>query len=1072
MKRIITWFINNPVAANLLMLILVFGGLLAIPGIHKEEFPNVKTDVVQIRVPYLGAAPEEVEESVCVRIEEAIESIEGIKKINTSAMEGLCSVSAELSPDADKIKALDDINAGVDSIDTFPVETEKPIVTEITIMTTVLEVAVSGYTEERSLKELAERARDDLTDLPEVSQVQLFYTRPYEISVEVSEQTLRQYGLTLEQVADTISASSVDVPGGSVKTSRGEILLRTKGQLYRSEEFESVVVISRTDGTVVTLGEIAEVIDGFEDTDLKARFDGQPAVLLRVSRVGDEDTLKIARVVKAYIANLQQQLPEGISLTVWRDESQDLVDRLDVLLRNAAGGLALVLLTLTLFLRFRLALWVAAGIPIAILGAIMLFPLAGVSISSLSVMGFILALGILVDDAIVVGERIYAHEIRAEDRRTAAVHGTEEVSTPVIFGVLTTMAAFIPIMNLSGNMGSFFAVVGITVSLCLLFSVIESQLILPVHLAHRHVSERPRSRFVKRWLVLQDYLSKALEDLAYNRYRPIMLRALEWRYSILSIGVAIMVVVGAMIGSGRIIFQFFPAVEGDRLYAVLSMPEGTAVETTEAAVRRIEVAAERLRSELDANMPPENPSNIRHILSSIGTQLGKGSLSRGGEQGSHIAEVGLELVPYRERGGITPANAAALWREFAGSIPDVVELNFTATAFSFGKAIAIQLRGRDVEQLGLAAAELREELAGYRGVFDISDTFRSGKQELKLQIRPEAELLGLSQSDLGSQVRQAFYGEEAQRLQRGRDDVRVMVRFPEAERRSLGDLENMRIRTADGTEVPALSVAETTLGRGYATIKRVDGQRVVRVLADVDRNINSPEAILLSVSNKVMPAILARYPGIEFSLTGEAEERAEAMGGLVRSGILALLVIYALLAIPLRSYFQPLVIMSSIPFGMIGAVIGHYILGMDLVFFSLLGIVALSGVVVNASLVLVDYINRQRRRGVTLIKAVNEAGAVRFRPILLTSTTTFVGLLPLIATANIATGIFVPMAVSLAFGVVFATSITLFLVPALYVILEDARSLIRRLFMRQSATEQLAAAARVIPGTPPEETLR
>jgi multidrug efflux pump subunit AcrB len=643
------------------------------------------------------------------------------------------------------------------------------------------------------------------------------------------------------------------------------------------------------------------------------------------------------------------------------------------------------------------------------------------------------------------------------------------VSVPVIFGVLTTMAAFLPIVTIPGDMGSFFRGVGATVILCLLFSLIESQLILPSHLAHRRASRAASATPEGAWERLQDRISQSLENFAANRYRPFLERVMRRRYLTLAFGIAALVVMGGMIASGRIVFQFFPSVEGDRLYAALTMPEGTSVEVTERAVRQLEQAVERVRARLDEGRDAGEGSAVRHVMSSIGMQVARGSMLFAGGEGSNFAEIAVELEPYLERGGLTPAEAAALWREYTGPIPDALELSFTAAAFSAGKAIDIQLRGRDVAELGAAAAELREALQGYEGVYDISDTFRAGKQELVLKIRPEAELLGLSQRDLGRQVRQAFYGEEAQRVQRGREDVRVMVRYPEAERVSLGDFENMRIRVADGTEVPSLSVANTAFGRGYSTIRRVDGRRVVSVLADVDREVNTPEAVLASLERTVMPGIAQRHPGVSFALAGEAEERAEAMHGLFEMSILALLIIFALLAIPLRSYLQPLVIMSSIPFGLIGALLGHLIMGQDLVFFSLLGIVALSGVVVNASLVLVDYVNRQRRGGVQIQRAVLDSGVVRFRPIVLTSATTFIGLVPLMATANISTTLFVPMAISLGFGVLFATVVTLILVPALYLILDDFLAWARRSFESREVHAQLETAARVLPGVPPED---
>jgi multidrug efflux pump subunit AcrB len=1042
--RIIEWFVHNSVAANLLMLILVVGGLLALPRIHQEEFPTIEVDAVQVKVPYLGAAPAEVESAVCVRVEEAVEGTEGIDKISSSASEGFCSVVIELVQGVDKTKVANDIKSKVDAIDAFPVETEQPVTAEISIIGTVLEIIVSGNADERTLKLIGQQLRDDIAALGGVSQVQLLFARPYEISIEVSEQTLRRHGLTLAEVGRAIERSSLDIPGGSLKTRGGEILLRTKGQAYRGQEFEDIVVLTRTDGTTVTLGEIATVVDGFEDADLQARLDGKPAVALRVSRVGEEDIMVVAETVKEYLDLARYQVPEGIEITVWSDESQDMVDRLDALLKNARSGLLLVLLVLTLFLRFRLALWVAAGIPVALLGTVAVFPLTGIAISTMSVMAFILVLGILVDDAIVVGERVYAHEEMGKRRLEAAAGGTQEVSLPVIFGVLTTMAVFIPIINVPGAMGSMFKPLGATVIIALAFSVVESQLILPSHLAHRKTERKQGEHAVMdRWLVLQERISGSLQTLATRYYQPAVERALEWRYMTIAIGVVVLAVTFSLFASGRVVFQFFPSVEGTHLYATLTMPEGTPIENTSRAVAQLEAAAEALRLELDADLDSGEPSKISHVFSSIGSFIPRGSFGAAPAQ-SNQAEVGVELNLPRNYSGVSTKTYANRWRELTGGIPDAVELNFTSDIFSLGAAIEFELYGKDFEELRSAAAELRAALQTYGGVLDISDSFRGGKQEVQLTLLPEARTLGLTLTDLGQQVRQAFYGYEAQRIQRGKDDIRVMVRYPPHERRSLGDLESMRIRTTDGTEVPFSSVARVTLARGYTTIRRVDGQRVVTVKADVNRSVTTPESVINSLRRGELVEIMERHPGVSYGLAGEAEESAQSMGGLASTAALAMLLIYALLAIPLQSYLQPLVIMSVIPFGAVGAILGHFLLGMDLVFNSLLGIIALSGVVVNSSLVLVDYINKQRESGQDLNWVVSHAGGVRFRPIVLTSLTTFIGLTPIIMDKTISLTPFVPMSVSLAFGVLVGTLITLFLVPCLYMVLEDILALAGR----------------------------
>ena len=1067
--RALAWFVDNPIAANLLMLIFIAGGALSLLRMHKEEFPNIEPGVVQVLVPYLGAAPEEVEEAVCIRIEEALEGMEGVERLTSVAREGACSVLVELLPDASIASALNDVKSKVDAIATFPAETEKPQISSLQFLGDTISIAISGRLGEAALKLIAEEIRDDISAMEGISQVSVNYARPWEISIEVSENTLRQYRLTMTDIADAIRRSSLDLPGGSIRTQGGEVLLRAKGQAYRGADYEGIIVLTQPDGAKVTLGDLAVVRDGFEEGYLRAQFDGERAVIVTVYRVGDEDTITGAEAVKRYLERKKPYLPKGVALTIWIDESEELERRIGALTRNAYTGLALVLLTLTLFLRFKVAIWVAAGIPIAVLGAIWAFPAVGLSISSLTVLAFILVLGIVVDDAIVVGERIFSHEARAGSHRQAAIRGTAEVLVPVVFGVLTTIAAFLPILLVEGNMGQFFSIIGWVVLICLVFSILECMFILPAHLAHR----RTRGYFlhgtllVAGWIRFQGGIARGLERFARGVYRPFLVATLEWRWVTWALATGVLVTALALIASGRVIFQFFPSIEGNRIYASLAMPEGINVEATQAAAGQLEAAARATARELDLALgrgPGE--SAVQHVFSSIGIKAaratGPPSITSGG---SHLAEVVLDLVDIKERPGWNANRIADLWRQKAGPITDAVELQFTASAFSAGDAIALQVKGRDLEELRRATQHLRDELARYPGVLDLTDSFRSGKQEVKLDILPEARPLGLTLRDLARQVRQAFYGEEVQRIQRGTDDVRVMVRYPEAERRSLSNLENMRIRTPDASEVPFSSVAAVQYGIGYASIRREDQQRVIDVTGDVDRTQVTPEEILGAVQEAVCepgtafsgrgPKCVNRlFPGVTFKVSGEQEQRNRALGSMAATVPIALMIIFALLAIPLKSYAQPLIIMSVIPFGAVGAIVGHYIMGWDLIFFSLLGIIALSGVVVNASLVMVDFINRQRRAGMPLFDAVTLAGVVRFRPILLTSVTTFVGLIPLMTNTDPATFMFIPMAISLAFGVLFATVITLFLVPSLYLMLEDLLGL---LGMGEGAGPRLAA---------------
>ena len=1036
MLTAIRWFANNSVAANLLMIMLLVGGALSLAVTNQEEFPMFDIPVVRVGVPYLGAAPVEVEKSVCVRIEEAIEGVEGIDRTGGAAVEGYCNIMAEIAQGADQTVVLGEIKSRVDGINSFPVETEKPIVSKIARARLAIQIALSGNTDERTLKELARELRDDLARVRGISTVSVGYTRPYEISIEVSEQTLQEYGLTLNNVANAIRASSFDMPGGTIRSTAGEILIRTTGQAYVSEEFADVVVMTRQDGTRLLLGDIADIRDTFEEGFLMAEFDGARAATINVSQVETEDLMSIVENTKRVVGQFESTLPEGLKTTIWINGADDLQERMSVLTRSAGGGLVLVLVILALFLEFKLAMWVAIGIPVALMGAIAVLPATDINISTLTVMGFILVLGIVVDDAIVVGERVYGHEQMGKSRLNAAIDGTWEVSTPVIFGVLTTIAAFLPLVMVRGQMADFFSPIGWIVIFALFFSIIESQLILPSHLVKRGRQSKGNA-LTERFKAVQRYLGGNLEHFATQTYRPFMERVITWRYATGAICLGALIVALSMILSGRVVFGFFPAVEGDRVYAELEMPEGVSANVTLEAARRIERASGIVSQQLTAELGLENPI-AQHTLVSVGTKSQRsGPGNPFGGLSSNIAEVVIDLAPLAERGDISAKIFANRWRDAVGGIPDAVNLTFDADKFGTGSPLEYQMRGDDVDELRLAAEELKGELSKFDGVFDISDSWRVGKQEIQLDLLPEARNLGLTLNDLATQVRAAFYGAEAQRVARGKDDVRVMVRFPEAERKSISNLEDMYIRTPNGSEVPFYSVADFSIARGYSAIDRRDGQRNVFVSADVDRSSVAPEEVSAAIRNQIIPSFQQRYPSIDIQLGGEQEERADALGGLAIGSLLSLILIYSLLAIPLKSYVQPLIIMSVIPFGAVGAIAGHYVLDQQLVFFSALGLTALSGVVVNASLVLVDYANKRKLEGKTPIEAILGAASIRFRPIILTSVTTFVGLIPLMSTSTPATAPFLPMVISLAWGVLFATVITLMLVPCLYIIIHD-----------------------------------
>ena len=1038
----IDWFARNSVAANLLMVFLVASGTIAGFNVITEVMPEINLDRIQVEVPYLGAAPEEVEEAVCVRIEEAIYGVDGIKQIVSTASEGMGSVVIELELGADARRVLDDVKGRVDAIDTFPEETEKPIIRELTARHQVADLAISGHADEFALKAIAERVRNELSSLPEISQVDVTSARPFEISIEVSETALRRHGLTFDDVADAVRRSSLDLPGGSVRSASGEVLLRTIGQAYRGDEYESLVLMTRADGTRLVLGDVATVVDGFAETDQSARFDLEPTVLISVFRTGDQSALEIAASVHEYVDRTQPTLPEGVSLTIWQDGAEMIASQLGLMVRTGLTGFLLVFLLLSLFLDLRLAFWVSLGIPISFLGAIMLMPALGVTINFMSLFAFILVLGIVVDDAIIVGENIHSHQEQHGEGLRGSIEGAQEMATPVIFAVLTTVAAFMPLMFIPGMMGKMFGVITLIVVPCLLFSLVESLNILPAHLSHIPVRRRQGP-----WHRFQRFFVEGLKLFIRRVYTPSLELALRWRYVTVAAGVSALIVTVGMVLGGWINFHFFPDMEAPFMAASLTMPQGTPVLETADAVRRIEEGVERLRREL---IEETGHDYFPHIFAAVGDQP---MASRQGPMGpranaaaAHLGEVMVELIPSDQR-IYTSEQLGNRWREITGPIPEAVEVKFNAAAMSPGEDVDVMLVGPDMNELRAAAEDVKTQLRAYSGVYGITDSFRAGKREMQLGIKPAAETLGLSLQDLGQQVRQAFYGEEAQRIQRGRDDIRVMVRYPADKRRSLGDLENMRIRTPDGGEIPFGQVAEVAPGRGFASIKRVDRNRAVNVLAAVDETVTSGGAVVADLRARILPDVLARHPGVFYVFEGMQAEQEEAIGGLQIGFTLALLVIFALLAIPLRSYVQPLIIMSAIPFGLVGAVWGHALMGMDVTLMSMFGLVALAGVVVNDSLVMVTFINRKRDLHEDLETAIRQAGVSRFRPILLTSLTTFFGLAPLMVVKSFDAMFVVPMAVSLAFGVMFATLITLILVPTAYLILEDIKHVAEKLFV-------------------------
>ncbi len=1048
MNSLIEWFAKNGVAANLLAIFIAIVGVMTIGTLRQEVFPEFSSDMIYVRVVYPGAAPEEVEEGISQKIEEAIHGLTDVKKVTSTSRENAGSVMVELNPGTDAARALDEIKTRIDAIDTFPEEAEKPLIEEIIMRKQVINVAVSGEATEKTLRHYASKVRDQLMALDGITQVELANVRDMEISIEISEDTLRRYGMRFDEVAMAIRKSSVDLPGGSIKVEdSGEVLLRTKGQAKEVLDFEQIVLRTLPDGTRLRLGQVATLIDGFEENDQESYFDGEPCALVKVFRVGDENAIEISDIVKQYIKDSAHLFPEGIALETWQDDSFYLAGRRDLMIRNGVTGFCLVFMVLALFLRFRLAFWVSLGIPISFLGTFWLMPGLDVSISMISLFAFIVVLGIVVDDAILIGENIHAHHERGTPGLKGSVAGAIEMAKPVTFAVATSIAAFAPLIFVAGNTGKIMKFIPLIVIPTLFFSLIESLFILPKHLSNlRRVDNIEDGKgLVGAWRRFQNRFVTKMDQFVLRIYRPSLRWCLEWRYLTMAIAIAVFMITMGLVGGGHVRFTFFPPVEGDNVAAAVTMPLGTTMKETERAVKKLEQAAIEVRDELDAKSEEYYPSIVRHMLRSVGGQPFMTDQSRSGGSvssnitGAHTGEVHIEAAPSEDR-QFTSLELARRWREKVGEMPEAENLQFTADIFQAGDAINIVLNGANFDELRDAAEWLKGELAKLKGVIDIADSFREGKEEIQLAIKPEAEALGLTQIDLARQVRSAFYGEEVQRIQRGRDDVRVMLRYPLNERRSLANLENMRIRLPGGTEIPFNEVAQVTFGRGYESIRRIDRRRAVNVTADVDASVGNTQEINRTLDSEILPKLRVEFPGVYWDFEGEQSEQAETIASMSYLYGIALIIIYGLLAIPFSSYIQPIIVMAAIPFGLIGAIWGHILMGMDVTILSGFGVVALTGVVVNDSLVMVDYVNRKRGIGLSEMESARQAGMSRFRPIILTSLTTFAGLTPLLLEKSLQAKFLVPMGVSLGFGVIFATVITLILVPSMYLILEDIRN--------------------------------
>ena len=1030
---IIAASVRNPVFANLAALGILIAGYVAARHLPRETFPETAVDYILIETVYPGASPEDVEKGICIKIEEAIQGIPGIWEISSHSRENVglvvAAVDEKIAPTSDVLpKVRDRINA----ITTFPPDAEKPVANEVIIRNQVIHVGIHGNASERTIKQTAKDLRQDLLKYKSISQVSLSGIREYEISIKIAEETLKRYRLSLQQVMDAVAASSLDLPAGTVRARHEEISVRTIGQRYSAQAFEDLVVIARPDGTILRLGQIAEVRDSFEETPIFGTINGQPGALITVFKTSREDISEIARTVREFVAVRQPQLPEGIFLTVWGDESRDVDARLAMLVKNGLMGIVLVVVCLLLFLDSSFSFAVALGIPISFAGALAVMALGHNTLNMISLVALLMGTGIIVDDAIVIAESVHAQMRRGLSPMAAAVEGTRVVALPVLTSSATTIIAFVPLMFVEGVMGKLIYVLPVVVIATIVASAVEAFVILPAHLCEwagvgsRNKTDSWRTRSRRR-------LDSWLDSLIEGTYRRWFHKALHGRLVVLGAsGACVLITVGLVLG-GRTAFVLFPKMDANSVRARVRFPEGMPADVSAAAVARIEQAAKALNDDPELKTA-EDGDLVQNIYAVVGEWPDYVP-----KRGSALCEVSLELMPAEKR-RVDMSIVEEHWRRGIGEIPDAISVSITRHQLGpTEKPLEIRLLGQDMEALRLAADEVVAQFYQYEGVFDVEDDLLPGKRELRVSLRPSAAALGITVADLAAQLRQGLYGGEAVRVQRGLDEIKVMVSYADADRGSLSAIESMRIRTLAGAEIPFREVAETKLVRGYAEINRQDGLRRVRIQADLDERYANAEQIINDMAAEFLPGLRARFPSVTTLIDGQRKRIEESMSSLLSGSMIAAVFMYGLLGTVLRSYFQPLIIMVAIPLGMVGAVVGHALMGYDITLMSVFGMVALAGIVVNDSLVLVDYVNRRMKEGSRIFEAVAAAGEARFRAVVLTSMTTALGLLPLLAERSSQAQALKPLAVSIAFGLIFATVLTLFVVPALILLLDDLR---------------------------------
>ncbi len=1039
MNKFLASFARNTVFANILLLLIFFAGFLATSQMVRESFPEFSIDMISISVSYPGADPEEVEEGINQKIEEALESIQGIERYTTKSYENQASVTVEVKDGFDTSEVLGDVESHVNAISTFPVDAEKPVIREIVRKQVVMLLALSGDVSEKQLKQWGERIKDEVKLIPAISQVETYGTREYEIGIEISEEGLRRYGLSFEQVAAAVRKSSLNLAGGTLRTVGEEIRIRTVGRKYTGAELAQIVVLARPGGEIITLDRLAVIHDDFTQDPIVATIDDQPAMFVQISKTEEEDAIKISNAVQQFVAEKEKVLPPGTHISVFYDTTDSLRARIQLLTRNGVIGLCLVFFMLWLFLDLRLSFWAGLGIPISIAGAMFILFSIDATINMISLFGLIMVLGIVVDDAIVVGEAIYVHRKRGEAPLQAAIAGVSEVAMPVIAAVTTTVVAFIPLSYVGGTMGKFVAILPMVVISCLLISLVESLLLLPAHLSHLPDLNNPK----KRWGIFavieraRAGVSTGLETFIEKRYVPFIEIVLNWRYVSLAVAITVLMLSVGLVKGGLVKFQVFPKLDGFVITSTVEFPEGTPPDITSEALTRIETAFDKVAKETKTL---SGEPLVRQRLKLVGQTL-SGQM---GATGPHMGSIQIILLPSEKR-GIHSNELLIAWEKAVGGIPGVKSLTFEGMqAGPSGAELEVWLQGRNMEDLKTVATKLQNTLAEYQGVYQIRSDYAQGKNELQLSLKPEATTLGLTVQDLASQINAGFFGREAFRVQRGKDDIRVKVRYTADERSQISDFEKMYIRTADGREVPLLSVANISFAPGYSTITRTDGLRRITVTAEVNNKLANSSEIFAQLAKTTFRQLKQEYPDVYLSMQGSKKNTRESFSSLVIGFPIALVGIFVIIATIFRSYIQPFIILFTIPFGIIGAIIGHLLLGYNLSMMSIFGMVALSGVVVNDAIVLIERVNENLASGMGLFDAIIQGGARRFRAVFLTSISTIGGLAPLIMETDMQAKFLVPMALSVAGGVAFATGLTLILIPSLFVIVNDFRRVIAK----------------------------